>query len=213
MKLSRLTTAVTACVGLLLTSSVTSALAAADDRTPLDLPSGAPALESQASPGSGGGLVRTIIGLAVVIGVIYGLYWVLKRVKVSREDRSSGAGLHAIATLSLGPNRSMQLIRSGPDVVLVGVSDQGIVPIKVYSEQEARDAGFLDPVGTEADESHTPPSARTTPRGTSVGARVGDLVGGPALAPPPRGIGLEARAAGSRVIRLLRTAQAWTVIA
>lgn len=200
---------------MLLTSSVTSALAAADDRTPLDLPSGTPALESQASPGSGGGLLRTIVGLAVVIGVIYGLYWVLKRVKVSREDRSSGSGLHAIATLSLGPNRSMQLIRSGPDVVLVGVSEQGVTPIKVYSEQEARDAGFLDPV--EADTPAPPAPGFTSgtraPRASTVGARVGDLIGGPALAPPARGIGLEARAAGSRVMRLLRTAQALTVMA
>ena len=55
-------------------------------RTPLSLEDGAKE-SAQAVGTAGGSLVRTIVGLAVVIGVIYGLYWVLKQVKSSREEK------------------------------------------------------------------------------------------------------------------------------
>ena len=67
--------------------------------------------------------MRTIVGLAIVIGVIYGLYWVLKQVKASREDKAPGAGLKTLATLPLGQNRAMHLVRAGDEVVLVGVGE------------------------------------------------------------------------------------------
>ncbi len=87
--------------------------------------------------------MRTIVGLAVVIGVIYGLYWILKQVKSSREDRASGVGLHTLATLPLGQNRAMHLVRAGTEVVLVGVGEGGVTPIRTYDEEEARALGLL----------------------------------------------------------------------
>ncbi len=81
-----------------------SAFAADGESTPLNLTP--PKVNAHhAAPTAGGGLVRTIVGLAIVIAVIYGLYWVLKQVKASREERSSGQGLGTLATLPLGPNR------------------------------------------------------------------------------------------------------------
>jgi len=112
------------------------------ERTPLRLDEpGADA--AQAAGAGGGGLVRTIVGLAVVIGVIYGLHWVLKQVKASREDRASGSGLSPLATLPLGPNRSLHLVRAGHEVVLVGVGEGGVTPVRTYSEAEARALGLL----------------------------------------------------------------------
>src|SRR3954468_19923728 len=75
------------------------ALAAdAGEKTPLNL-------KDSSGPnthvGGGGSIVRTIVGLAVVIGVIYGLYWILKQVKSSREEKATGQGLAALATLPL----------------------------------------------------------------------------------------------------------------
>lgn len=98
----------------------------------------------QAGGGGGGGFVRTIVGLAVVIGVILGLHWVLKQVKASREERSSGSGLVSLATLALGPNRSLHVVRAGNEILVVGATEQGITPIRTYGEDEARDAGLLD---------------------------------------------------------------------
>jgi flagellar protein FliO/FliZ len=119
-----------------------AALAADGESTPLNLDSSKEAAKHAGSSG-GGGLVRTIVGLAIVIAVIYGLSWVLKQVKASKEERHSGAGLAPLATLPLGPNRSLHLVRAGSEVVLVGVGDHGVTPIKTYGEHEARALGLL----------------------------------------------------------------------
>ena len=122
-----------------------AALAADGESTPLNLPSSAPKVNASqaAGPSAGGGLVRTIVGLAIVIAVIYGLYWVLKQVKASREERASGQGLGTLATLPLGPNRSLHLVRAGGEVVLLGVGEGGVTPIRTYGEHEARALGLI----------------------------------------------------------------------
>jgi flagellar protein FliO/FliZ len=114
-------------LAVLLTAALVApaaALAADGEKTPLNLGTPEKATEVAGGPG-GGGLVRTIVGLAVVIGVIYGLYWVLKQVKASREERSSGSGLHSLATLPLGTNRALHIVRAGDEVVLVGAGGAG----------------------------------------------------------------------------------------
>jgi flagellar protein FliO/FliZ len=78
-----------------------------------------------------------------VIGVIYGLYWVLKQVKAAREETASGEGLTTLATLPLGTNRSIHLVRAGHEIVLVGAGEHGVTPIRTYSEAEARALGLL----------------------------------------------------------------------
>jgi flagellar protein FliO/FliZ len=134
------TAAVAACF---LLAGAPSALATGGEKTPLDLGRQVPAAHSPTSSGSGS-LVRTFVGLAIVLAVIYGLYWVLKQVKGSRGDRASGTGLSSVATLPLGTNRSLQVVRAGSDFVLLGVSEHGVTPIRTYSEREAQDAGLLD---------------------------------------------------------------------
>jgi flagellar protein FliO/FliZ len=129
-----------ALLGLLLLAP--ASFAADGERTPLHLTE-PKATAAQGVGSTSGGLVRTIVGLAIVIGVIYGLYWILKQVKASREDRASGAGLHTLATLPLGQNRAMHLIRAGTEVVLVGVGEAGVTPIRTYGENEARALGLL----------------------------------------------------------------------
>jgi flagellar protein FliO/FliZ len=111
------------------------------ENTPLNLDT-APAAEHTSS--GGGSVVRTIVGLAVVIGVILGLHWILKQVKSSRESASTGGGLQSIATLALGPGRSLHLVRTGREIVLVGAADGSVTPLRVYSEDEARALGLLD---------------------------------------------------------------------
>jgi flagellar protein FliO/FliZ len=131
----------TAITSLLLTSPDAFG-ADAGEKTPLNLKD-VPATNTHVA-GGGGSIVRTIVGLAVVIGVIYGLYWILKQVKSSREEKATGEGLAALATLPLGTNRSLQLVRAGRELVLVGVSEHGVTPVRTYSEEEADAAGLLD---------------------------------------------------------------------
>jgi flagellar protein FliO/FliZ len=129
-----------AVLGLLLLAP--AALAADGENTPLNLQdSKAKATENVGT--TSGGLVRTIVGLAIVMGVIYGLYWVLKQVKASRETTAEGSGLKTLATLPLGQNRAMHLVRAGDEVVLVGVGEHGVTPIRTYGEHEARALGLL----------------------------------------------------------------------
>jgi flagellar protein FliO/FliZ len=134
-----------------------SALAAtSSEATPLNLPS---TDQSQVASGGGGGLVRTFVGLAIVLAVIYGLYWVLKQVKASRESSASGQGLESVATIPLGPNRALHLVRAGRELVLLGVAEQTVVPIRAYREDEARALGLLNaPETFDADEPTQPPT-------------------------------------------------------
>src|SRR4051812_40702926 len=118
------------------------ALAADGEQTPLHLDD-APAKAAGQTATSGGGLVRTIVGLAVVIAVIYGLTWVLRQVKRSREATASGTALSTLATLPLGPNRSLHLVRAGGEVVLVGSGEAGVTSIKTYGAAEARALGLV----------------------------------------------------------------------
>jgi len=121
----------------------TTTTTAGGENTPLNLDQPAKAVEHSTG---GGGIVRTIVGLAVVIGVIYGLHWILKQVKTGREQRSTGGGLDTLSTLQLGPGRSLHLIRSGSEIMLVGSAEHGVTPIRVYSEDEARALGIVDEI-------------------------------------------------------------------
>jgi flagellar protein FliO/FliZ len=134
-----------AVLGCLLTAPV--ALAANGEETPLNLPASSSTPRASASPGpDGSSIVRTIVGLAVVIGVIYGLTWVLKQVKKSKSTGASGSGLETLATLPLGTNRTLHLVRAGGEIVLIGAGEGGVTPIRTYSETEARDLGLLQPL-------------------------------------------------------------------
>jgi flagellar protein FliO/FliZ len=130
-----------AALGLLLIAP--AAFADSGENTPLNLPSSTPAPAHSSGP-SGGSIVRTIVGLAIVIGVIYGLTWVLKQVKQSKTAASAGNGLETLATLPLGTNRTLHLVRAGDELFLLGSGESGVTVIRSYSEQQARDAGLLE---------------------------------------------------------------------
>lgn len=114
-----------------------------NESTPLNLPSSQQPQQLGAAAGGGSSLVRTFIGLAVVVAAIYGVYWVLRQIKKSREERALGSGLRTEAVIPLGPNRSLHLVRAGRELVLVGVAEQGVVPIRTYTEAEAAAAGLI----------------------------------------------------------------------
>lgn len=137
--------AVVACVLLTAPAALAASTTttAGGENTPLNLDRPAQAVENS---GGGGGIVRTIVGLAIVLGVIFGLHWVLKQLKTSRETRSTGGGLDALSTLQLGPGRALHLVRSGSEIVLVGSAEQGVSALRVYSEDEARMLGLLDEI-------------------------------------------------------------------
>jgi len=117
--------------------------------TPLHLTTSA-AHHSSSSLGSGS-ILRTIIALVIVVGLIYGIARVLRMIKGGGGQRASGDGLEQVATLPLAQGRSIALVRSGSDVVLIGISESGVTPIKVYSEAEALMHGISLPAGDTGD--------------------------------------------------------------
>src|SRR3954468_20342023 len=112
-----------------------------NEGTPVNL--GDQAQHHAATAGSGGGFMRMVFGLLVVVGVIYGVYWILKKVKEGKNEQASGRGLSTIATLPLGPNRSLHMVRAGGEVVILGVGESGVTPIRTYTEEEALEAGLI----------------------------------------------------------------------
>jgi flagellar protein FliO/FliZ len=121
------------------------------ENTPLNLPADGGAKKITGASG-GGSLVRTVVGLAIVIGVIYGVAWILKQLKSSKEERLRGSGLESAAVVPLGPNRALHLVRAGRELVLVGVAEHGVTPIRTYTEEEALELGII---GEDDDESDT----------------------------------------------------------
>lgn len=119
---------------------------AAEEATPVDF-TGASDPGATSVPGGGGSLVRTIVGLAIVIGVIYGVAWVLRTFKARKQPQATGSGLAALASVPLANGRSVHLVRAGTDLVLLGVAESGVVPIRTYTQEEAHDAGLVDDDG------------------------------------------------------------------
>jgi flagellar protein FliO/FliZ len=101
----------------------------------------------------GGGLVRGVIGFAVVIGTILVIAKVLKSNQkrkqgyVPRGRGRDGGLVEVISTTPLGPNRQLHLVRIGDEVILVGSGEGGITPLRKFDEDEAVALGVIDPAG------------------------------------------------------------------
>lgn len=126
------------------------------EKTRLNLNSGNPA--HVASGSISGTIVRTIVALLIVIAVIYGITWLLKQSRTSRNP-SVGDGLSQVASLPIGPNRSVTLVRVGAELHLLGVAEHGITGIRVFSEEEAYELG----IPFDTDEFDTPGRAGAQP--------------------------------------------------
>jgi flagellar protein FliO/FliZ len=116
------------------------AAASSGESQPLDL-GGA---SSTAHAAGGGSIAKTIVGLAIVLAVIFGLRWVMKQYKSGKEKKAAGTGLASMAMLPLGQNRSLHVVRAGREILVVGSGEHGVTPVRSYSEEEARSLGLLE---------------------------------------------------------------------
>jgi flagellar protein FliO/FliZ len=110
------------------------------ESTPLHLTGSTPS--GHVSSGGSSGIVRTIVGLFIVIAVIYGVSWVLRQAKRGRSAKTRGDALSPVASVTLGSGKSVQLVRAGRELVLLGFSEHGVTTIRRYSEAEAIEAGL-----------------------------------------------------------------------
>jgi flagellar protein FliO/FliZ len=105
------------------------------DRTPL--PAGVGDASDPAPVHTGGGsYLRLLVGLAIVVALIFGIYRLLKR---ANRGALGGpvSGLAIVATTALGPNRAVHLVRVGPELVLVGSAEHAVTKLRVYDADEA----------------------------------------------------------------------------
>jgi flagellar protein FliO/FliZ len=209
ISLSRAVATATAVLGACLlafaspAAGYTPPLKTGSEDTPLNLKGSGSATTHAASSSAGPSIVRTIVGLAIVIAVIWGLAWILRQVKAGKEggrDFNQSDGLASVAALTLGSGRSVHLVRAGSDYVLVGATEHGVAPIHHYTEQEAREAGL--PIPDPSEES---------PRGSGLGALIagaGRALVGPRLTEQPlgsvrNGAGSDARRAADQGMPML----------
>jgi flagellar protein FliO/FliZ len=135
---------------VLLVSPAPALAAFQRDRTPLSSevtgeggPSGDAATASATSAGTGGAIVRMVVGLAIVLAVIYGVYWLLKAYSRSRTSAGGDERVEVIATTGIAPNRALHIVRAGDEVILLGVTEQRITPIRTWSAEEAQAQGIV----------------------------------------------------------------------
>jgi len=80
-------------------------------------------------PGSGGSMLRALFGLIVVLGTIYGVYWLLKKWGKNRMDGGVAGKtgiIDVVATTQLAQGRAIHVVRVGGELVLVGATEQSI---------------------------------------------------------------------------------------
>jgi flagellar biosynthetic protein FliO len=128
---------------------------AAKDPESLPIPEGKDGPVSVAD-GVGGTMLRLTIGLIVVVGLIAAVWYVMKRVQRSRYpaiDERGPSLIDVVSTTSLGPSRSLHLVRVGEELVLVGATDGSVTPL---ARLGAEDAAELVDLGPAARRAHGP---------------------------------------------------------
>ena len=104
--------------------------------------SAAPDAASLAAP-----LVRMVLSLAAVLGVVWGLAWLAKRL---RQGGAARAGMIEILSgVSLGTRDKVVLLRVGGEQVLVGVSPAGMRALHVIRDGAPPPEAFKSLLGKE----------------------------------------------------------------
>jgi len=109
-----------------------------------------------------------IVGLAIVLAVIYGVYWLLKSHRKTKASGGDGR-IEVVATTALGPNRAVHLLRVGNELVLVGSAEHGVTRLRVYDADEAVE---LTPLVEGASSARALAPARTTRARPATGSRL-----------------------------------------
>lgn len=104
-------------------------------QAPTAAPATAPVLVppvSALSSGIGSQLLQLVLGLGLVVALIFGLAWLMRRVQ-----RAGPAGNHVIELVgsrALGPRDRLVLVQVGNEQVLLGISPGSITALHVMNE-------------------------------------------------------------------------------
>ena len=96
----------------------------------------------------GSQLVQLLLGLLLVVGLIFALAWVMRRVQ--QIGPRGNQAIKLVASQALGPRDRLLLVQVGGEQVLLGLTAGRITPLHVLKE----------PVSLEAAEPATPEFAQ-----------------------------------------------------
>ena len=80
----------------------------------------------------GGQLVQLLLGLLFVIGLIFVLAWVMRRVQ--QIGPRGGQVIKLVASQALGPRDRLLLVQVGGEQILLGLTSGRITPLHVLKE-------------------------------------------------------------------------------
>lgn len=119
---------------LVLTAAVAATLTALPFAAWAADPAKAPALAGTgAGTGVGGQLAQMGLGLLLVVGLIFLLAWLMRRVQ-QIGPRSGGQVIKLVASQTLGPRDRLVLVQVGGEQVLLGLTTGRITPLHVLKE-------------------------------------------------------------------------------
>ena len=84
------------------------------------------------APGGLGGLASVTLALLIVLGAIFGIAWMARRLR-GLGNRVGGA-LDLIASVPLGPKERAVLLRVGKEQILLGVAPGSVTRLHVLPE-------------------------------------------------------------------------------
>ena len=93
----------------------------------------APAKLSAAGSGVAGQVVQMLLGLGLVVGLIFLLAWLLRRVQQHSGMRGNGL-IRLLASQAIGPRERLLLVQVGNEQVLLGLTPGQISPLHVLKE-------------------------------------------------------------------------------
>jgi flagellar protein FliO/FliZ len=82
--------------------------------------------------------VRMLLVLALVVGVIYGVFWLLRR--GGRLKTPQNEMIRVLGSRSLAGSRALHLVEVGRSVYLVGSAENGVNLVAEVKDQETIDA-------------------------------------------------------------------------
>ncbi len=97
---------------------------------------------------SWGGVVQYLLSFALVVGLLLGLLWALKRLQLSPTFSRRDQRLQVVESLSLGARSKIALVRCDGREVLVGITPAQITPLGSWRAPDT--AAPLPPQGPTA---------------------------------------------------------------
>ena len=82
------------------------------------------------------GLKKMLGGLALVLAILIGLYWALRRWAPGRTAGRPMGGLRLVGRLPLGPRKYLGLVKVADQVLVIGVCDGSITTLATIDDPE-----------------------------------------------------------------------------